>query len=87
MTSIEEHTHVFIVRVWREAREIQGTTPEWRGVIEHVSSGERRYLKGLEEIGVFIVPYLEAMGVKLEMSWRVKQWLKTLKLPTLMHQD
>lgn len=57
---------MFIVRIWREPREIEGAGPEWRGVIEHVGSGERRYLKDLGEITAFVAPRLEEMGVKLE---------------------
>ena len=55
---------MFILRVWLERREIEGTTPKWRGVIEHVPSGERRYVKDLVEIRAFVVPYLEIMGAK-----------------------
>lgn len=80
MAAFEENTHVFIVRIWREPREIEGQAPEWRGVVEHVPSGERRYLKDLEEICVFFVAYLEALGVKFGMCWRVKQWLHQWKL-------
>ncbi len=56
MNPIEENTHVFIVRVWREQREIEGAMPTWRGMIEYVPSGERRYLKDLDEIRGFIAP-------------------------------
>jgi len=53
---IEENTHVFIVRIWCERREIEGRMPTWRGMIEHVPSGERRYFKDLDEIHGFIAP-------------------------------
>ncbi len=59
MTPFEEHTHVFIVRVWHEHREIEAAPPQWRGVIEHVPSGERRYLTDLRSISAFITHYLE----------------------------
>jgi hypothetical protein len=74
MTSLEKHTHVFILRVWREAREIEGATPEWRGMIEHVPSGERRYVQSLDSILAFIGPYLIEMGVRLEKRRTVWQW-------------
>ena len=51
---VEENTHVFIVRFWREPREVAGTRPEWRGVIEHVNSNEVRYVRGLNEVVTFI---------------------------------
>lgn len=80
MPSFEEDTHVFILRIWREGREIEGAEPVWRGVIEHVPSGERRYLGDLDEIPPFIRPYLEEGGVKFGIRWRVRRWLKRWNL-------
>ena len=40
---------------------------------------ERRYLKNLDEIGDFISPYLEAMGVKLRIRWRIRHWLRHVR--------
>jgi hypothetical protein len=59
MRSLDESIHSFIVRVWLEPREIEGAKPKWRGSIEHVNSGEQRYLKSLEEVTDFIASYLE----------------------------
>jgi hypothetical protein len=42
---IFEQTQVFVVRLWRERREIDGAAPYWRGVVEHVASGRRRFLQ------------------------------------------
>lgn len=81
MALFEDNTHVFIIRVWQEPREIEAATPEWRVVIEHVPSGERRYLKELDDIITFITAYLEGMGVAPKRSWQVRQWLKRQKLP------
>jgi len=50
----------------------------WRGQITHVSSSKCRYLKNLKEMGDFISPYLEAMGVKPDVRWRMRHWLKRL---------
>ena len=49
--------------------------PEWRGVIESTVDNERRFLKSLEDIIIFILPYLKKMGVKLEVNRQFKQWL------------
>ena len=76
MTLFEDKTHVFMVRVWLERREIEGAGAEWRGVIEHMTSGERRYLNDLEDITNFIAPYLTEMGVKFAPYWRLRRWLK-----------
>lgn len=75
MTLFEDRTHVFIVRVWFEPREIEAAPAEWRGMIEHVPSGQRHYLNNLDDITAFIAPYLEDPGVKPGLSWRIKQWL------------
>ncbi len=78
--SIEENTQIFIVRIWREPREIARAAPAWRGVIEHVPSREKSYLRDLDEIPALIAPYLESMGLKLGLRWRVMRWLKRRNL-------
>ena len=59
--------------------EDEGGEAIWRGSITHVPSGERRYLHNLDDILGFIAPYLQQMGVRLGLSWRLKQWLSRLK--------
>ncbi len=76
MDENESEAQSFIVRVWVEERAEEGSRGTWRGHITHVPGGERRYLKNLDEIGDFIAPYLEAMGVKLAMRWRMRRWLR-----------
>ena len=79
MSSYEKGAHSFIVRIWYEPREIEGALPEWRGVIEHVSTGERQYVKDLDAIAIFIFPYLEGIGVRLTLRWRLRRWLRRSK--------
>ncbi len=46
--------HLFIVRVWQE----QGADQEggqWRGVVEHLPSGQRRYFTSHSDLTAFIV--------------------------------
>jgi hypothetical protein len=62
---LEDHASAFIVRVWLEQREVEAAPVEWRGSIEHVASGNVKYLTNLDEIARFVRPYLEAMGVRL----------------------
>jgi hypothetical protein len=50
---------------------------KWRGHIIHVLSGERRYLQQLSDIGDFIMPYMEQMGVKSGILRRLRQRLLT----------
>jgi hypothetical protein len=79
MEALESTSQSFIVKVWVEERAQEGGRGTWRGHITHVPSGERRYLKNLDEIGDFISPYLEAMYVKLGTRWRMRHWLRHLR--------
>jgi len=63
MESSGESDHAFIIRIWKENREVEGASPTWRGVIEHVRSEEKRYLVDFSGVAAFIIPYLQAMGV------------------------
>ena len=77
MELFKTHTHSFVVKIRLEE------TPDarravWRGQITHVPSGERRYLKDLDSIKSFILPYLgDARGERRVRrgiwKWR---WLK-----------
>lgn len=75
----EATTHPFIVKIWLEETAEEAGQAVWRGHITHVPSGERRYLKELDDITAFVAPYLEGMGVRLETCWRVRQWLRRWK--------
>lgn len=78
MDTLEPGAQSFIVKVWVEDNGEAGGQGVIRGHITHVSSQKRRYLKSLGEIEDFIAPYLEEMGVKLGVRWRVKRWFKGL---------
>lgn len=90
MASPESSRHVFIVRIWREQRELKDALPVWRGVIEYAQGGDHRCLKNLDEIASFILPYLKKMGVQVETRQRFKQWLpwrkKSLTEPDETHE-
>jgi hypothetical protein len=47
----------FIIRIWFESIEVDGTV-RWRGHITHVPSGNRLHLQDLAGIVPFIAPYL-----------------------------
>lgn len=70
MDAIEVNTHSFIVKVWIEDEEAGAGQTTWRGLITHVNSGERRYIKSMDEISAFIKPYLRKMGVQFEQGWQ-----------------
>ena len=64
MSSAKETNQAFILRIWVEPREKANAEPEWRGVIEHVDTGERVYFNNLDQVSVLLSPYIEAMGVR-----------------------
>jgi hypothetical protein len=74
MAVLERDTQVFIVRLWREPREVRGAKLAWRGVVEHIRSGNRRYVNDLAAISAFMVPYLEEMGIQVTSGWRMTRW-------------
>lgn len=65
MTAPSERTQAFIIRIWYEAREIEGLPVAWRGVIRHVPSNEQRAFTDLWSIINFIQSYMEVGGVNL----------------------
>ncbi len=72
MDSLEPDAQSFIVKVWVEDDSEAGGQGIFRGHITHVSSHERRYLKNLHEIEVFIAPHLEEIS-----RWLAGSHLKT----------
>ena len=80
MDVFEANTHPFIVKIWLEESAQEAGRATWRGHITHVPSGERRYVKHLDDVTSFIAPYLAGMGVEFEPTWRIRQWLKQRKL-------
>jgi hypothetical protein len=51
----ESISHSFIVRIMLEPDPAPGTPGEWKGMIQHVVSGERRFFRDLNEIPGLIV--------------------------------
>jgi hypothetical protein len=71
---IEFNTHSFVVKIWREDPAGDPAEARWRGHITHVPSGDRRYLKSLNEVVAFMVPYLVSMGVRVDALGKVLSW-------------
>ena len=51
---MQSDTHSFIVRIWYEGLESDGTIKTWRGSIEHVGNGQRLHFTDLERVVNFI---------------------------------
>ena len=83
MELFKEMTHTFILRIWIEPREIEGAAPEWRGMVEHVDSGKRKYLNDLDQIIAFIAPYLKEMGIKTSKPDKGRKWRALSRLALL----
>lgn len=66
-SNFEDQTCAFIVRFWLERREIDTGDVELRGVVEHVPSGRRYYVRRSGDVMTFMAPYLEAMGIKEDL--------------------
>ena len=49
---IPPHPHLFMVRVWAE--DIGNGQIEWRGKVQHVTSGEIRYFRDWSTLMIFL---------------------------------
>jgi hypothetical protein len=56
----ENARHSFIVRLWAESREIADERPVWRGLVQHVLSGEQTYFQTFEEMVSFMKQLIES---------------------------
>jgi len=70
----EATTHSFIVKIWSEETTAACEKVPWRGHITHVPSGERQYLEHLNDLCLFIVPYLISTNARVGTGWRVMSW-------------
>jgi hypothetical protein len=75
---LEDNTHSFIVKIWLEESAEKTRQAVWRGRITHVPNGERRYVKDLDGITSFIIPYLAEMEARLGLRWEIKMRLARL---------
>jgi hypothetical protein len=76
----EMNIHAFIIKIWFEGRAQRGRKVVWRGHITHVLEGKRQFFDNLGDISVFIVPYLNNMGVKLSLRGQIRHWFTQWKM-------
>jgi hypothetical protein len=70
MDAYELTSSSFIVKVWIEETKEEAGQTLWRGHITHVSSGARQYFEDLNKVTLFMIPYLQAMGIEINRaSW------------------
>ena len=82
--TFESSTHSFLLRLWVTDRSRVTDQVAWRGQIIHVSSDKRQTLNDLNDITIFLMPYLAEMGVQREKCAWVKQWLRRLRLISIV---
>ncbi|MFN8488147.1 MAG: hypothetical protein U0350_11180 [Caldilineaceae bacterium] len=70
MESYEHNTCSFILKIWVEDSDYPTDAVLWRGHVTHVGSGKRQYFEDLSTALNFVLPYLKAMGIKIEKSGR-----------------
>ena len=78
MNPCEADTQVFILRIWFEPREIEGAIQKWRGVIEFIPTGEKRYFKRLDEVEWIINYFLGGSDNRPGVKYVFCRWLKQL---------
>jgi len=66
----------FVIKIWLEETVAESGRATWRGHITHVASGDRRYLQSLADIPALIAPYLQAMGITVDVEDELRQWLQ-----------
>jgi hypothetical protein len=76
MDLFEFNTQSFILKIWIEEIPEESRTPTWRGHITHVPTGERRYLKSLNDVANFVIPYMARMGVRPAPARRIGEWIE-----------
>jgi ribosomal protein S19E (S16A) len=76
MDLTESDVQSFIVKLWFEGTAEVDRRRLSHGYVTHVSSGERRYVQGLDDVTEFIVEHLEKAGVEVGKRWRMTLWSK-----------
>lgn len=80
MDLYERYTHSFVIRIWVEETTEEAGEVIWRGRIIHVDSHKKSYFQALDDIVLFIRPYLNSMGVRDSRMQRIVRWLKKKRI-------
>ena len=68
----------FIVRIWVDEAPEAGSDRSWRGKITHVPSGQSATVTDLDDASGFMLTYLQSLGVKPTLYWRLRQRIRRL---------
>jgi len=77
----ESEQHSFIVRFWRQRREIQGEPPDWRGSIVNAAGGQRRYFLTFQEMLLVMIEQMNLQEEDLQVFMRSSNPLATDQNP------
>ncbi len=77
MEPLESRTHSFILKLWSEEGAAGENGKAWRGYITHIPDDARCYVKSIDEVVAYLVPYLESMGAKVRLPCRLLEWWGT----------
>jgi hypothetical protein len=67
---VEPRTVSFVVKITVDDCVGEPDEIAWHGMVTHVPSGEKRYVKNLAEMEHYIAAHLERLGVPLEAVQR-----------------
>ena len=70
----ENITRVFWIKI--ELTENQKSDRQPLGDIRDVMSGEKQPIFKLQDIIYFMIPYLETIGAKPSLSWKIANWMR-----------
>jgi hypothetical protein len=54
MSSLDERSHTYVVRIWQERRDVENVSPTWRGRVDDVRTGIRRYFTTLDDLVLYL---------------------------------
>ena len=69
MALLEDRSAAFIVRIWCERGDATSVSPEWRGSVEHVQTGQRVFFRHLDAVLAFMKPHLEGLGIDAQQRF------------------
>lgn len=59
----DDSSHVLILRLWRETGTGDGAEPEWRALIENVSTRQRFPVRDMNSLQALLAPYRDGIGL------------------------